>query len=191
MDFDIVNKITSIPKNISNSISDTKSKIDNIRLGIERMNVERITRDMGIHECTEHAYIDISGCEPKFSIIIGNDGLIQHSHKVAVVKRKDLIISLIGDEYEKYFKFAFVLEDTLFHNHDENALYFCMDDGSAQFTSIYYIILQKTYDSLPIDPILCHRSVEDISHSHTLTVIRYPPYDTSVASNNSDRSIIG
>lgn len=131
---------------------------------------ETMLREAGIHDTTES--MCVSGTT-SYTVVVGSGGLFPvHSHIPVLVDRKNIILNHIGHDYEPYFQFAFSLEDTLFHNHAAHQIYYCMDDDAGGAALYHMNVREYEYGTL-CPPERCHRTVDAMGHSHTLTLVRH------------------
>jgi hypothetical protein len=139
-----------------------------------RIRTEHFLYEMGIHDRTEISdpivYTDPVGNATTYSIVLGNSGPIAHTHRIYEIDKKNVILASIGHDYTPFYRFSFVLEDTLLHSHSASIVYYVMDDMDGN-VSIYPFDLSKQRSTDPVRGF--HTSVEAF-HSHTMTVIRTP-----------------
>ena len=131
--------------------------------------------EAGIHDNTESMYV--SGLvSASYTIVIGSGGIFPaHSHIPVLLNRgdiKNIIFNHIGHDYEPYFRFSFSLEDTLFHNHAAQHIYFCMDDDVGGVALYSMDMRDYQYGTLS-SPQTCHRTIDVLGHSHTITLVRH------------------
>ena len=134
---------------------------------------DTMLREAGIHDTTESMCVSGIDSGISYTVIVGNGGLFPaHSHIPALVDRKNIILNHIGHDYEPYFRFAFALEDTLFHCHAAHHIYYCMDDDAGGATLYQMNVRKYEYGKLS-PPERCHRTIDAVGHSHTLTLVRH------------------
>ena len=138
--------------------------------------------EQGIHDNIESAHVS-GGWVAEYTVVVGSGGVFPtHSHIPTLVDKKNIILSHIGHDYEPYYRFSFVLEDTLFHSHATKHAYYCMDDDAGG-VALYCMDLSecKFGGELGV-PETCYRTTEAMSHSHTITLVRHAAPDGAVDS---------
>ena len=128
----------------------------------------------GIHDNIESTHVSGDWSKSEYTVIVGSGGLFPvHSHIPVLVDKKNIILTHIGHDYEPYYRFSFTMEDTLFHSHAANHVYYCMDDDEGGVALYGMDLTGYEFGGELCVPEMCYRAIGDMVHSHTITLVRH------------------
>ena len=161
---------------------DTFSRIISLPTAIHTALSKQSLYEQGIHDNIESVHVSGGHCA-EYTVVVGSGGLFPiHSHIPVLINKKNIILSHIGYDYERYFRFSFIMEDTLFHSHSATHVYYCMDDDVGGVEMYCMDLTHHKFGGELGVPEPCYRVVGDMGHSHTITLVRHAPSNTIAAS---------
>jgi len=167
---DTLSQIITLPKTVCNALSKQSLYEHGIHDNIESTHVSegRCAADTATNGCR------LGRWAAEYTVIVGSGGLFPvHSHIPVLVDKKNIILTHIGHDYEPYYRFSFTMEDTLFHSHAANHVYYCMDDDEGGVALYGMDLTGYEFGGELCVPEMCYRAIGDMVHSHTITLVRH------------------
>ena len=153
---DTLSRIISLPKTVGTAFS------------------KQSLYEHGIHDNIESTHVSGDWSKAEYTVIVGSGGLFPvHSHIPVLVDKKNIILAHIGHDYAPYYRFSFTMEDTLFHSHAANHVYYCMDDDEGGVALYGMDLTGYEFGGELCAPEMCYRAIGDMGHSHTITLVRH------------------
>jgi hypothetical protein len=169
---------------------DTITRIISLPNAVGTILSKQSLYEQGIHDNIESVHVS-GGWDAEYTVIVGSGGILPfptHSHIPVLADKKNIILSHIGHDYEPYYRFSFILEDTMFHSHSATHVYYCMDDDDGGVALYCMDLSECKFGEELGSPETCYRATGFMAHSHTITLVRHAMGHALVPTTGSDGS---